>query len=162
MHISGRRFKDLVSEHKKTAISMIIGLIAGPIVGATLVDYIDVTPRRLAGLLENDEVSIVERVLNITESTKSKAQVLEFNKLRTQFKQPITLENLDLSNKTLTGVNLDSIIILNSNLSGTNLENSNLENVQISGDLSNMNLTSSFMALFKMLILSDIIANDLF
>jgi hypothetical protein len=98
------RIRHLVADNKKTAITaaitLIIGLIAGPIVNATLIDYISITPKRLAGLLEDNEVSVVERVLNITEISKSKAQVLEFNELRSQFKQPVRLENLDLSNKT--------------------------------------------------------------
>jgi hypothetical protein len=37
---------------------MIIGLIAGPTVGAMLVDYINITPNRLLGLLENGDVSM--------------------------------------------------------------------------------------------------------
>ncbi len=96
-------------------------------------DYISITPTRLAGLLEDDKVSVLERALNITKDTKSKAKVSEFNELRKEFKQPIT-------NKTLTGINLESVIILHSNLSNTNLENSQLTNVQISGDVSNINL----------------------
>jgi hypothetical protein len=59
---------------------------------------------------------VLDRVLKITEGAKSKADVLEFSDIRKEFKQPIRIEGLDLSNKTLTGVNLDSVVFLNSNL----------------------------------------------
>jgi uncharacterized protein YjbI with pentapeptide repeats len=120
----GKRIRHAIADNKKTAITLIVGLIAGPIVGAILIDYVSITPKRLAGLLEHDEVSVTEQVLNITESSKSKTQVSEFNELRKQFKQQVRLENLDLSNRTLSGANLDSLIITDSNLSNTNLENS--------------------------------------
>jgi uncharacterized protein YjbI with pentapeptide repeats len=138
-----RRLVDAIAQHKTAAVTMVIGLIAGPIVGVTLNDYINITPKRLAGLLEDDKVSVLEQVLlNITKDSKAKAKVLEFNELRKQFKQPITLESLDLSNKTLTGVNLDSVIILHSNLSNINLGGSSLRNADLSNaDLSNANLT---------------------
>ena len=144
----GERIRHLVADNKKTAITMIIGLIAGPIIGAILIDYVSIRPKRLAGLLEHDEVSVVERVLNITESSKSKANVLEFNELRSQFKQPVRLENIDLSNRTLSGANLDSLIITDSNLSNTNLENSILDNAQISGDLSNVILRNANLSVY--------------
>ena len=76
---------------------MIIGLILGPIVGVLLNDYIAVTPARLTRLLENGDVD-------------------GFNDLRAQFKQQISFERIELSNKNLSGVNLDSVILLNSNL----------------------------------------------
>lgn len=82
------RIVDLIAQHKTAAATMIIGLIAGPIVGVMLNDYITVTPKRLAGLLEDDKVSTLERVLNVTKDSKSKAKVLEFNDLRKQLKQP--------------------------------------------------------------------------
>lgn len=85
----GDRIRHQIADNKKGAITMIVGLIAGPIVGVILIDYISITPTRLAGLLEHDEVSVVERVFNITESSKSKTQISEFNELRTQFKQPV-------------------------------------------------------------------------
>jgi hypothetical protein len=80
---------DVITRYKTPIIFTIIGLIAGPIVGVMLNDYITITPKRLAGLLEDDKVSILERALNITKDTKSKAKVSEFNELREQFKQPI-------------------------------------------------------------------------
>jgi uncharacterized protein YjbI with pentapeptide repeats len=141
--MSGRRLTNLIAQHKTAAITMIIGLIAGPIVAVMLNDYISVTPKRLAGLLEDDKVSVLERGLNITKDSKANAKVTEFNELRKQYRQPITLENLDLSNKSLNGVNLESVIILNSNLSSANLENSNLENSRISGDMSDINLRNA-------------------
>jgi uncharacterized protein YjbI with pentapeptide repeats len=106
-------------------------------------DYINITPKRLAGLLENDKVSLLERAFNITNESKAEVRVSEFNDLRKGFKQPITLENIDLSNKTLRGVNLNSVIILHSNLSNANLENSIMYDAQISGDLSNINLRNT-------------------
>src|SRR5918996_2013139 len=139
----GTRITDIITRYKTAIVFTIIGLIAGPIVGVMLNDYISITPKRLAGLLEDDKVSVLEQVLSITKDSKSKAKVSEFNELRKQFKQPITLENIDLSNKTLTGVNLDSIIILHSNLSNANLKNSILDNVQISGDLTSVNLRNA-------------------
>src|ERR671919_491155 len=141
----GRRIKEIIIQHKTAIVFTIIGLIAGPIVGAMINVYITITPKRLAGLLEDDKVSVLEQVFNVTKDSKSKAKVLEFNELRKNYKQPITLENVDLSNKTLTGVNLGSIIILHSNLSGANLERSILDDAQISGDLSDIKLRSASM-----------------
>ena len=58
-------------------------MIAGPIVGVLLNDYITVTPKRLAGLLEDNKVSILELVIfGTTVESKSKAKVLEFNEIR--------------------------------------------------------------------------------
>jgi hypothetical protein len=54
--MDGRRILDLISQHKTAAATMIIGLIAGPIVGVMLSDYISITPNRLVRLLENGEV----------------------------------------------------------------------------------------------------------
>ena len=82
---------------------MIIGLIAGPIVGVLLNDYIAVTTARLTRLLEYGEVE-------------------GFNDLRAQFKQQISFERINHSNKNLSVVNLDSIILIHSNLFNTNLE----------------------------------------
>ena len=106
-------------------------------------DYISITPRKLAELLEDDKVSVLEGALNITKTANLKAQVSEFNELRKQFKQPIIFENVDLSNKTLTKINLDSVIILHSNFSNADSERSTLDNVQISGDLSGINLRNA-------------------
>ena len=88
---------------KKTAIPMIIGLIARPIVGVLLNDYIAVMPARLTRLLEYGDVE-------------------GFNDLRAQFKQQISFERIDYSNKNLSGVNLDSVILIHSNLFNTKLE----------------------------------------
>jgi hypothetical protein len=85
----GTRIKDIITQHKTAIVFTIIGLIAGPIVGATINDYISINPKRLASLLEDDRVSVFEQVLNITKDSKSKAKVSEFNELRKQFKQPI-------------------------------------------------------------------------
>jgi uncharacterized protein YjbI with pentapeptide repeats len=115
------RIVKLISQHKTAAVIMVIGLIAGPIVGAMLVDHVSITPNRLVKLLENGDVS-------------------EFNNERKQIKQQIAFERIDLSNKVLNGADLQSLIILHSHLSNTNLFNSLLANVQISGDLSNINL----------------------
>ena len=82
---------------------MIIGLIARPIVGVLLNDYIAVMPARLTRLLEYGDVE-------------------GFNDLRAQFKQQISFERIDYSNKNLSGVNLDSLILIHSNLFNTNLE----------------------------------------
>ena len=139
----GARIKNLLAQHRTAVVFTIIGVIASPIVGIVVTDYISITPKGLAGLLEDDKVSVYELALNITKDSKSKAKVSEFNELRKQFKQPITFENLDLSNKTLTRVNLDSVIMLHSNLSSANLEKSVLDNVQISGDLSGINLRNA-------------------
>ena len=98
---------------------------------------------RLPELLEDDKVSVLEGALNITKDSQSKAQVSEFNELRKQFKQPIIFENLDLTNKTLTKIKLDSVITLHSNFSNSDLERSTLDNVQISGDLSGINLRNA-------------------
>jgi len=54
--LPSNRLLDSIAAHKKTAITMIIGLIAGPIVGVLLNDYIAVTPARLTRLLENGDV----------------------------------------------------------------------------------------------------------
>ena len=109
------RIVNLVAQQKTAVVFTIIGVIASPIVGIVFTDYISITPKRLGELLEDDKVSVLEGALNITKDSKSKAQVSEFNELRKQFKQPIIFENLDLSNKTLTKINLDSVIILHSN-----------------------------------------------
>jgi uncharacterized protein YjbI with pentapeptide repeats len=85
-----------------SGVTAIVGLIAAPIVGVTLNDSISVTPSRLASLLENSNIS-------------------EFNNERKQLKQQIVFESIDLSNKDLSGVDLQSLIILHSNLSNTNL-----------------------------------------
>lgn len=69
-HARTTKLWSVIIRHRTTAITMAIGLIAGPIVGAILIDYVSITPKRLAGLLEDAKVS-------------------EFNHLRTQFKQPI-------------------------------------------------------------------------
>ena len=143
------RIVNLVAQHKTAVVFTIIGVIASPIVGIVVTDYISITPKRLVELLEDDKVSVLEGALNITKDSKSKAQVSEFNELRKQFKQPIIFEkpdiskNLDLSNKTLTKINLDSVIVLHSNFSNSDLERSTLDNVQISGDLSGINLRNA-------------------
>jgi uncharacterized protein YjbI with pentapeptide repeats len=120
----GTRVINTIKQHKTAIVFTIIGLIAGPIVGAMLVDYISITPNRLVKHLENGEVS-------------------QFNNERKQLKQHIVFEGIDLSNKDLNGVNLQSLIILHSNLTNTNLENSILDDVQISGDLSDINLRNT-------------------
>jgi uncharacterized protein YjbI with pentapeptide repeats len=107
-----------------TAIATTVGLNAAPIVGVILNDSIDVTPNRLAILLENGNIS-------------------EFNNERKHIKQHIVFDGIDLSNKDLNGVDLRSLVMLHSNLSNTNLENSSLTDVQISGDLSNTNLRNA-------------------
>ena len=137
------RIVNLVAQHKTAVVFTIIGVIASPIVGIVVTDYISITPKRLPELLEDDKVSVLERALNITKDSKSKAQVSEFNELRKQFKQQIIFENLDLSNKTLTKIKLDSVIPLHSNFSNSDLERSTLDNVQISGDLSGINLRNA-------------------
>ena len=137
------RIMNLLAQHRTAVVFTIIGVIASPIVGVVVTDYISITPKRLAGLLENDKVSVYELALNITKDSKSKVKVSECNELRKHLKQPITFENPDLSDKTLTRVNLDSVIILHSNLSNANLEKSTLDNVQISGDLSGINLRNA-------------------
>jgi uncharacterized protein YjbI with pentapeptide repeats len=120
----GARVINTITQHKTAIVFTIIGLIAGPIVGAMLVDYISITPSRLVKHLENGEVS-------------------QFNNERKQLKQHIVFEGIDLSNKDLNGVNLQSLIILHSNLTNTNLENSILDNVQICSDLSDINLRNA-------------------
>ena len=89
------------------AVTTIVSLIAAPIVGIMLNDSISITPTKLASLLENGNIS-------------------EFNDERKQIKQQIVFESIDLSNKDLNGVDLQSLIMLHSNLSNTNLENSSL------------------------------------
>lgn len=84
-------------------------------------------------------------LLNTTKESKAKAGISEFNELRKAYKQPITFQELDLSNKSLSGVNLNSVIILDSNISATDLSNSSLQNVRISGDFSNTNLRESIL-----------------
>ena len=42
------RVRHLVADNKKGAITMIIGLIAGPIIGVMLIDYISITPTRFS------------------------------------------------------------------------------------------------------------------
>ena len=91
------------SRAQKKPITMIIGLIARPIVGVLLNDYIAVMPARLTRLLEYGDVE-------------------GFNDLRAQFKQQISFERIDYSNKNLSGVNFDSVILIHSNLFNTNLE----------------------------------------
>jgi uncharacterized protein YjbI with pentapeptide repeats len=82
-----------------TAVTTTVGLIAAPIVGVTLNDSVSsITPAKLASLLENGNIS-------------------EFNNERNQIKQEIVFESIDLSNKDLNGVNLESLILLHSNLS---------------------------------------------
>ncbi len=137
MVVIGRRLANLVAEHKKTAITTIFGLIAGPIVGYLIIESITITPSDLASSLEG-KASFLQ--LALTNSTDG---IILFNNLRSQFKQPITLENLDLSNKNLSGANLNSITILHSNLSNTNLQYSELQNAQISGDLSEIDLRNA-------------------
>jgi uncharacterized protein YjbI with pentapeptide repeats len=107
-----------------TAATVIVGVIAPPVIGTTLNDSVSVTPSRLASLLENGNIS-------------------EFNNERKQIKQQIVFEGIDLSNKDLNGVNLESLVMLHSNLFNTNLENSSLKDVQISGNLSNINLRNA-------------------
>lgn len=120
-----------------------IGIILSPFAAFLLDEYVKITPKMLSEILEDDKVSVLDRVLNITEGAKSKANVLEFNDIRKEFKQPIRLEGLDLSNKTLAGVNLDSVVFLNSNLSRANMQKSQLNGVQIYGDLSSINLSNA-------------------
>jgi uncharacterized protein YjbI with pentapeptide repeats len=137
------RIVDVLRRHKVAIVFTTIGIILSPFAAFMLNEYINITPRMLSGILEDDKVSVLDRVLNITEGAESKANVLEFNDIRKEFKQPIRIEGLDLSNKTLTGVNLDSVVFLNSNLSGANLQESELNSVQISGDLSSINLSNA-------------------
>jgi uncharacterized protein YjbI with pentapeptide repeats len=137
------RVVDVLRRHKVAIVFTTIGVILSPFVAAMLNEYITITPRMLSGLLEDEKVSAIDRILNRTEGDKSKANVLEFNDIRKQFKQSFRFEGLDLSNKVLTGVNLDSVVFLNSNLSGANLQKSKLDNVQISGDLSGRNLDNA-------------------
>jgi uncharacterized protein YjbI with pentapeptide repeats len=125
--VVGRRLVNLVAEHKKTAITTIIGFIAGPIIGYLLIESITITPTDLVRDLENGQVS-------------------KFNEDRKQIKQQIVFDGIDLSGKNLTKANLNSLVILHSNLSNTNLQNSSLENVQISGDLSEIDLTDAILA----------------
>ena len=107
-----------------TAVTMIVGLFPAPIVGVTLNDSSSITPTKLANLLENGNIS-------------------EFNNERKQFKQQIVFESIDLSNKDLYGMDLQSLVMLHSNLSNTNLENSLLTDVRFSGDLSDINLRNA-------------------
>jgi uncharacterized protein YjbI with pentapeptide repeats len=120
----GRRLANLVAEHKKTAITTIFGLIAGPIIGYLLIESITINPSDLVKDLENGDVS-------------------KFNEERKQLKQQIVFDGIDLSGKDLREANLNSIIILHSNLSNTNLQYSELENAQISGDLSEIDLRNA-------------------
>ena len=41
---------NLITQYKSAIVFTIIGLIVGPIVGVMLNDYINITPKRLAGL----------------------------------------------------------------------------------------------------------------
>ncbi|HEX6282371.1 MAG TPA: pentapeptide repeat-containing protein [Nitrososphaera sp.] len=119
-----RRLPNLLSKHKKTAITTIFGLILGPIIGYLIIESITITPSDLVRDLENGDIS-------------------KFNEERKQLKQQIVFDGMDLSDKDLEGANLDSVIILHSNLSNTNLQNSDLENAQISGDLSRIDLRNA-------------------
>lgn len=133
----------VLRRHKMAIIFTAIGIILSPFAAFLLDEYVKITPKMLSEILEDDKVSVLDRVLNITEGAKSKANVLEFNDIRKEFKQPIRLEGLDLSNKTLAGVNLDSVVFLNSNLSRANMQKSQLNGVQIYGDLSSINLSNA-------------------
>src|SRR5919108_4245862 len=120
----GRRLIDIISKNKTTAITTIFGLIAGPIIGYYIIDYITITPSDLVQSLENGDVG-------------------KFNDERKQIKEQIVLDRIDLSGKDLQGANLNSLVIQHSNLSKTNLQNSKLEDAQISGDLSYIDLSNA-------------------
>src|SRR5215211_6624595 len=119
--VVGRHLVNLVAKNKKTAITTIFGLIAGPIIGYLIVESIIITPSDLVRDLEKGDISM-------------------FNDHRKQIKQQIAFDGIDLSGKNLEKANLNSVIIEHSNLSNTNLQYSELENVQISGDLSEIDL----------------------
>jgi hypothetical protein len=44
----GERIRHLIADNKKTAITMIIGPIVGLIITGFVVDYVSITPTRLA------------------------------------------------------------------------------------------------------------------
>jgi hypothetical protein len=48
---------NILAQHRTAVVFTIIGVIASPIVGIVVTDYISITPKRLADLLENDLVS---------------------------------------------------------------------------------------------------------
>jgi hypothetical protein len=83
--MAGKRILNLIAQHRTAAVTMIIGLIAGPIVGVMLIDYISITPNRLIRHLEAGDVST-------------------FNDDRRQVKRQIVFEGINLSNENLTGV----------------------------------------------------------
>jgi hypothetical protein len=60
--VVGRRLVNLISGHKKTAITTIFGLIVGPIVGYLLIESITITPSDLASFLEG-KASVLQLAL---------------------------------------------------------------------------------------------------
>jgi uncharacterized protein YjbI with pentapeptide repeats len=124
--VVGRRLVNLVAKHKKAAITTIIGLIVGPIIGFLIIESITITPSDLVRDLETGDVS-------------------GFNRDRKQLKQQIVFDGIDPSCKDVTKANLNSVVILHSNLSNTNLQNSELQNAQISGDLSEIDLRNAIL-----------------
>jgi uncharacterized protein YjbI with pentapeptide repeats len=101
-------------------VSLIIGII-----GSTWYDeYVEKSPQKLGGLLENNKIQ-------------------EFNDLRKQINVKIDLSGIDLSGKDLRGADLRSLILNNVNLSNANLENTNLENLKVSGDLYDINMNNA-------------------
>ena len=57
----GERIKSIITQHKTAIVFTIIGLIAGPIVGAMINEYITITPKRLAGLLEDTKLGFLSK-----------------------------------------------------------------------------------------------------
>ncbi|HSF51062.1 MAG TPA: pentapeptide repeat-containing protein [Nitrososphaeraceae archaeon] len=100
-------------------IFLIIGIaIQQPIIN----DIYSMTPTKLAGFLEKDDVNVTER-----------------DKL---LKEEVKFESIDLSYKNFSGVDLRSLIALNSKIFNLTLEGSHLENFQFSGNLSNTNMSN--------------------
>ena len=83
-------------------LTFFLGLILPPYTDPILDP--SMTPQKLAGYLENGEI-------------------FDFNTKRGELKEEIKFESIDLTNKTLSNVDLKSLIMLNSNLSNSNLEN---------------------------------------
>jgi uncharacterized protein YjbI with pentapeptide repeats len=100
---------------------------------------------RLLNLMTTTVFTIVDLVAGRVKLLEN-GDTEEFNSLRKEFKHQTTKyslnERVDLY-INLNGVNLESLMILHSNLSNTDLENSALDNVQVSGDLSNINLRNA-------------------
>jgi hypothetical protein len=106
------RTVDVLRQHKVAILFTAIGIILSPFAAFLLDEYIRITPKMLSEILEDDKVSVLDRVLNITEGAKSKANVLEFNDISISISKRFedSFQNSILNNRPYSDTEIQQIL----------------------------------------------------